>query len=157
MDVEEYIKNLVNKYGLKLSDLNLEITESALAENANKLKQIVKNLQNDGFVIEMDDFGSGYSSLNTLKDLSVDVLKIDLKFLEKSDDAKRSELILNFVIGLAKNLEVEMIAEGVESENQLKQINQLGCKDIQGYYYSKPIPFNDFVTFSDNFMKEENK
>ncbi len=138
---------LSKKYNIEPSALNLEITESAIVENVTKLNDTVLKLKEAGFLLEMDDFGSGYSSLNTLKDLKVDVLKMDMKFIQNSDDIERSKAIMEFVISLAKRINVNLIAEGVETKKQLELLNSIGCKNIQGYYYSKPIPFDEFVNF----------
>ena len=95
----------------------------------------------------MDDFGSGYSSLNVLKDIDIDVLKIDMRFLSKGSSEERGEKILEAVIKMAKSLDMLVIAEGVEEEKQVKMLKRLGCDYIQGYYYSKPLPEEEFVEF----------
>ena len=93
----------------------------------------------------MDDFGSGYSSLNVLKDIDIDVLKIDMRFLSKGPSEERSEKILEAVIKMAKSLDMQVIAEGVEEEKQVKMLKRLGCDYIQGYYFAKPMPKKDYI------------
>ena len=102
-------------------------------------------LHKAGFTILMDDFGSGYSSLNVLKDIDIDVLKIDMRFLSKGSSEERGEKILEAVIKMAKSLDMLVIAEGVEEEKQVKMLKRLGCDYIQGYYFAKPMPKKDYV------------
>lgn len=108
--------------------------------------EILEQFRNYGFQVEIDDFGSGYSSLNTLKDMDVDVLKIDMGFLRttKPDRIKRSMSILNNIIDLSKTLGLSVITEGVETKEQVTALTKMGCRIYQGYYFSKPIPIEDF-------------
>ena len=92
----------------------------------------------------MDDFGSGYSSLNMLQDMNIDALKIDMEFLRKNDDSERSRMILEMILSLAKELEIQVIAEGTEQKDQLRYMQKLGCESFQGYYFAKPMPVSDF-------------
>ena len=134
---------LVQRYDLEPRLLELELTESAYVDNPRHIIEITKELQSLGFPILMDDFGSGYSSLNMLKDMPVDVLKIDLKFLSYSDgteDNGRGSSILNSVVRMAKWLHMPVIAEGVETRQQVDFLRTIGCERAQGYYYSKPVP-----------------
>lgn len=135
---------LVNKYDLEPELLELEITESAYTDNPEQLSQTVKVLQAYGFPILMDDFGSGYSSLNMLKDLPVDVLKIDLKFLSDFEKSTRARSILISVVRMANWLDIPVIAEGVETKNQLDFLISIGCDRIQGYYLAKPVSTAEF-------------
>lgn len=144
VDVYEVITGLVKKYCLHPKSLHLEITETAIMNNPSAQLPLIENLRKFGFIIEIDDFGSGYSSLNTLKDLSADVLKIDMGFLEKSGDSEKSKIILKMIISLAKSLDMEVITEGVETREQVGFLLGYGCDIFQGYYFSKPIPVNDF-------------
>ncbi|MEA4853941.1 MAG: EAL domain-containing protein [Christensenella sp.] len=138
------LKALVEKYRLPPSYLKLEITESAYMENPTQLINVVKRLQAMGFTIEMDDFGSGYSSLNTLKDVPVDVLKLDIKFLSQGENDARGGHILSSVIRMAHWLKIPVIAEGVETKTQADYLKSLSCFYMQGYYFGKPMPALQF-------------
>ena len=140
-DLEEILVALLQKYNLPARLLELEITESAYMDNPHQIVDITNRLQAKGFVILMDDFGSGYSSLNMLKDVPVDVLKIDLKFLDSKDNAvsNRGNNILNSVVLMAKWLHMPVIAEGVETKQQVDFLKQIGCDNVQGYYFSRPV------------------
>lgn len=135
----ESLINLVEKYKISPKYLNLELTESAFSDNLRLLQKVVKYLRKAGFTIFMDDFGSGYSSLNILKDIDLDVLKIDMKFLSKSQEEKGSK-ILKAVVAMAESLEMLVIAEGVEEKYQVEMLKGLGCHYIQGYYFARPMP-----------------
>ena len=135
---------LVKKYGLPKSSLKLEITETAYVDNPEHLIELVGEPQDRGFTLEMDDFGSGYSSLNTLKDVPVDVLKLDTKFLSKSKDDSRRGNILSSVIRMAHRLNLPVIAEGVETKEQADYLKSIGCHFMQGYLFSRPMPADDF-------------
>lgn len=135
---------LVHKYDLSPMMLKLEITESAYMENPEKLLEMASRLQSMGFTVEMDDFGAGYSSLNTLKDVSVDVLKLDMRFLSKGWDDARGGLILSSVIRMARWLGLPVIAEGVETKNQAEYLKSLSCHYMQGYLFAKPMPIEEF-------------
>lgn len=137
-------KNLIKKYNLPKHLLELEITESAYIDNPEYIIEVTKALQREGFVILMDDFGSGYSSLNMLKNLPVDVLKIDLKFLDSVDSSGRGGNILNSVVRMAQWLDIPVIAEGVETRNQVDFLKSIGCNWVQGFYYSKPVPVHEY-------------
>lgn len=139
------IISLVNKYDLTPAMLKLEITETAYNDNPTQLLQMITVLQDHGFKILMDDFGSGYSSLNMLKDLSVDVLKIDMKFMDDLDVSVRADNVLKCIVTMAKSLQMSVVAEGVETSKQLEFLKNIGCDMIQGYYYSKPIPADEFT------------
>ncbi len=148
----DILLTLVTKYQIPTGYLKLEITESAYVDNADQLIDTVKRLQKMRFIVEMDDFGSGYSSLNTLKDVPVDVLKLDLKFLAKNtkidDDSHRTDErggnILNSVVRMAKWLNLPVIAEGVETLSQADYLKSIGCHLVQGFLYSPPVPVKDF-------------
>ena len=144
VDVYEIFTELVEKYDIKPKLLKLEITETALMSDFDKNMSIIKKLQNYGFDIEIDDFGSGYSSLNMLKDISADVLKIDMGFLRASENEVKGQDILESIIELANKLGMRVITEGVEKESQLHMLSMMGCKMFQGYYFSKPIPVKEF-------------
>lgn len=141
----ESLVNLVEKYKIPPKYLHLELTESAFSDDARMIQNAVDYLHKAGFTILMDDFGSGYSSLNVLKDIDIDVLKIDMRFLSKGPSEERSEKILEAVIKMAKSLDMQVIAEGVEEEKQVKMLKRLGCDYIQGYYFAKPMPKKDYI------------
>lgn len=144
IDVYETFVGLVEKYDIDPKLLKLEITETALMSDFNKNMVIIKRLQKYGFDIEIDDFGSGYSSLNMLKDISADVLKIDMGFLRASENEVKGQDILESIIGLANKLGMSVITEGVEKKTQVDMLYDMGCKMFQGYYFSKPIPVDEF-------------
>jgi len=144
MDIEKTFVDLVRKYRVDPSRLNLEITESAVIANPEHCIRLVSALQKDGFQVEIDDFGSGYSSLNMLNDLKANVLKIDRVFLQKLEQEKRAEIILTHIIQMAKDLEMGVITEGVETQQQIDMLADLGCNMFQGFYFSKPIPVKEF-------------
>ena len=139
-------EELTQKYNLDPHLLELELTESAYVENPQQIIEIIDELQQKGFVILMDDFGSGYSSLNMLKDLPVNVLKIDLRFLADSKGVEngRADNILDSIVRMAKRLELPVIAEGVETQKQVDFLRLIGCEYAQGYFFSEPVPCEDY-------------
>jgi EAL domain-containing protein (putative c-di-GMP-specific phosphodiesterase class I) len=139
----ESLVDLVEKYKIPPRYLYLELTESAFSESMEQIQDAVKKLHKVGFTILMDDFGSGYSSLNVLKDVDLDVLKIDMKFLSKGAEEKGTK-ILEAVIAMAKSLDMPVIAEGVEEEQQVELLTRLGCRYIQGYYFARPMPTEQY-------------
>lgn len=145
MDVPAYLKSLVKKYHLATKMLKIEITESAYAENNDDIKKTVKELQDAGFIVMMDDFGSGYSSLNMLKNVAVDVLKIDMRFLDiQEDEADKGIGILESVVNMSRQMGVPIIVEGVETKKQEDYLIGMGCRYTQGFYYYKPLPIPEF-------------
>ena len=144
IDVYEVITSIVKKYDIEPKMLNLEITETALMSDLKKNMEVIKSLRDYGFKIEIDDFGSGYSSLNMLKDISADVLKIDMAFLRATENEVKGQDILETIISLGGKLGMEVITEGVETDKQLIMLTEMGCHIFQGYYFSKPIPVEEF-------------
>lgn len=136
----ETLIDLVEKYKIPPKYLHLELTESAFSDSESIIQEAVKYLHRAGFTILMDDFGSGYSSLNVLKDVDLDVLKIDMKFFSKGETQERGAKIIEAVIRMAESLNLTVIAEGVEDEEQVEFLTKLGCDYIQGYYFAKPMP-----------------
>lgn len=137
--------SLVNKYNLPPNSLELEITESAYIDNPNMLYDIMDKLQEAGFVFSMDDFGSGYSSLNALKDIPVDIVKIDLNFLRKARRGiEIGRDILKGTIKMIQDIHLPVIAEGVETQDQADFLMGVGCMHAQGYYYAKPMSVPEF-------------
>lgn len=145
LDVYEVITSLVGKYNINPECLHLEITETAVMNNPAVQLKLIQRLRDFGFIIEIDDFGSGYSSLNTLKDLTADVLKIDMGFLKDTENREeRSKTILKMIISLAKSLDMEVITEGVETKEQVDFLTESGSDIFQGYFFAKPMPIGDF-------------
>lgn len=140
----EMITELVDSYDIPPELFQLELTESAYTSNPYMIREAMKNLQEKGFTILMDDFGSGYSSLNVLKDIAVDVLKIDMKFMSDTEIPGRGENILASVVNMAKVLDMPVIAEGVEKESQVRFLKNIGCEYVQGFYYAKPMPSDEY-------------
>lgn len=153
-DVCEHIVSLIDKYQINKEYLRAEITESAYTDNQSQLLKEVKRLKNEGITILMDDFGSGYSSLNTLKMIPVDYLKMDMKFLDDLSQTGKTGSIMASVVDMAKRLHIKIIAEGVETEEQFLFLKSIGCDLIQGFYYSKPICLDEFTKL---LQREKNK
>ena len=144
VNVVEEIKKLTAEYGVSPSQLRIEITETVMMTEAEIRMKTLNEFRKMGYIVEMDDFGSGYSSLNMLKDMPVDVLKIDMKFLSKSRDDGKAQTILQNIINLSDDLGIDSLTEGVETEAQFKMLNEMGCKLFQGYYFAKPMPLEEF-------------
>lgn len=138
-NLADILLELVKKYNISPRALHLEITESAYTENSEQIIEGVKKLKKIGFVIEMDDFGTGYSSLNMLAKLPIDVLKLDMEFVHSIEKDKNSKIMLKVIMNLAKELNLVVVAEGVETEEQVYTLKNIGCQYAQGYYYSPPI------------------
>lgn len=138
--LKEHLLQILKENGLGTDSLYLELTESAYGEDVEKHIQVVKELRESGFKIEMDDFGSGYSSLNMLSSLPVDVLKLDREFVSNIHKDAKSYRLVEIIMDIAGYLDVPVVAEGVETEEQLKLVKQVGCQFVQGFYFSKPVP-----------------
>lgn len=138
------IKACVDEYQVPYQYIELELTESAFFEDKTVILDTVKKLQEIGFKVSMDDFGSGYSSLNSLKDLSLDVIKLDRDFFINNGNISRGEIVIKDTISLAKHLDMEIVAEGIETKEQVDFLKELGCDLIQGYYFAKPMPVKEF-------------
>lgn len=143
-NLAQSLKTLVKKYDVPPRLLHLEVTESAYMDSPEIMEKTVAALQREGFSVLMDDFGSGYSSLNTLKDIHVDVLKIDLKFLSGDSNGERSRSILASTIRMAGWLNMPVIMEGVETLQQVEFLRSIGCNYAQGFYYAKPMPVAEY-------------
>lgn len=140
----QHLVDLREKYQLPSQYLELEITESAYTEDPEQIITITRQLREAGFVILMDDFGTGYSSLNMLNDIQIDVLKLDMGFLKSSDYSAKGGNILTAILKMAESLKMQTIAEGVETKEQVEFLKSIGCKYVQGFYYSKPLPVDEF-------------
>ena len=145
-DLAEKIIALVDKYKLDHSLFHLELTESICADNLENISKICKKLHDSGFVIELDDFGSGYSALSSLSFLHIDMIKLDVSLIRNASETKNYSLV-RYAILLAESMKIQTIAEGVEIEEQATALRVLGCDFIQGYYYSKPLPRDDFEPY----------
>lgn len=150
-DLADTLVTIIKKYDLDPSRLHLEITESAYTENPKQIIDTVTTLRELGFVIEMDDFGSGYSSLNMLNDMPIDILKLDMKFIRSEMAKPKSQGILQFIINLARWMNLSVVAEGVETKAQLLRLTEIGCDYVQGYYFAKPMPCQEFEGLLDEY------
>lgn len=153
-DITKTFLALLDKYGLQPEELHLEITETAYTEDSEQLIGVIDSLKRNGFTIEMDDFGSGYSSLNMLSEIPIDILKLDMKFVQGKDLANNRN-IMNFVMGLAKWMNLLVVAEGVETQDQINVLKALECNYVQGYFYSKPLPAEEFSVQLEAAGKEQ--
>ena len=154
MDVVAYFRELIETYDLSPSLIEIEITESAYSEDSDMIKKVVDDLRESGFMVLMDDFGSGYSSLNMLKEVNVDVLKIDMKFLEMNEQNKgKGEGIIEAVVNMANLLGMRIIVEGVETKDQMDHLLKMGGNYGQGYYFYRPLPIEQYEEL---LLKEDN-
>lgn len=144
VDVPGVLADLCRQYDVDPALLRVEITETVLVEDIEKQSRMVDRLQSAGFLVEIDDFGKGFSSLSLLKDIRADVLKIDMGFLRGAQNLDRSRIILASVIEMAGNLNMDVISEGVETREQVEKLTAIGCRSFQGFYFSRPIPVEDF-------------
>ena len=144
IDVAREIKELVDRYDVDSHMLRLEITETAFLGTSDKYENIVSDLRQQGFLVEIDDFGKDNSTLSFLKDIKADVLKIDMSFLQEIKDRDRNRIILKSVISMAASLGMDVITEGVETEEQFHELTELGCNHFQGYFFCRPVPVDVF-------------
>ncbi|MBR2085606.1 MAG: EAL domain-containing protein, partial [Oscillospiraceae bacterium] len=138
-DLPAFFRDLIRQYALSPEQLHLEITETAYVDSPDLLIPNSKQFREYGFQVEMDDFGSGYSSLNMLKEVQVDRIKLDLHFLTETGDPEKGRIIVQHMILMAQALGMSLIAEGVEREEQAQFLHKHGCKEMQGYFYYKPM------------------
>lgn len=143
-DFVSNIYTIVHRYGVPTHLVELELTETAFFSNTTILLDVMQELRSLGFTLALDDFGSGYSSLNMLKSLPVDVLKLDGGFFAMGDDKERGWRIINSVIAMAQGLNMKVVSEGVETLEQVNQLRIVGCDYVQGYYFSRPLPIDQF-------------
>ena len=148
----EKLQGLIEKYELDPKELELEITETICAEDPEIIYKKVRQLQEVGFKVAMDDFGSGYSSLNMLKEMPLDIIKMDLKFLDGGDNEEKSHYILQTLISLAQNMKLLVVVEGVETKVQVEFLKGIGSYYAQGYYFSRPVEISVYES-----MLKENK
>ena len=154
-DFMDSLIDLIHRYHIPPHYLNLELTESVFSEDAELIQRAVNYLHDAGFTILMDDFGSGYSSLNILKDVDLDVLKIDMKFFSKGNTAEKGAKIIEAVIRMAESLDMMVIAEGVEEKHQVDFLNDLGCDYIQGYYFGRPMSQDQYEKLTNHDEEEQ--
>jgi len=144
LDVVTELKSLAEEYGINPERLRVEITETAVTSDSVDILKLIAELREYGFIVEMDDFGSGYSSLNLLKDMSIDLIKIDMQFLKDSERNLKSSLIIKNIINMSDDLGIDTLTEGVETAKQYEMLYDMGCQLYQGYYFSKPLPREEF-------------
>jgi EAL domain-containing protein (putative c-di-GMP-specific phosphodiesterase class I) len=142
--LERTLDGILSEYRLDQSALKLEVTESAYTENADQVIQVVESLRAKGYQVEMDDFGTGYSSLNMLSAMPIDVLKMDRAFIRNIEHDEKDIQLVALILDIARNLKIPVVAEGVETEEQMKLLKNLGCALAQGYYFSRPLHSADF-------------
>ena len=144
IDLVDTLAKITGIYNIDPAYLHLEITESAYAENPVQIINTVNQLRKMGFIIEMDDFGSGYSSLNMLNQMKMDILKLDMKFIQNEMVKPADQSILSYVINMSHGMGLSVVAEGVETREQLERLRDIGCDYVQGYYFAKPMPVTEF-------------
>ena len=149
-DLADCLLKIVQKHHIPPARLHLEITESAYTEDPDQIIHTVDQLRELGFVIEMDDFGSGYSSLNMLNRMPLDILKLDMQFIRSETAKPADQGILRFIMGLARWMNLDVVAEGVETKEQLERLREIGCDYAQGYYFAKPMPCEEFKALLDS-------
>ena len=145
LDLLDFLMGLVKKYHISPEYLHLEITESAYTEEPRQLVEEVDLFRKNGFKVSMDDFGRGFSSLNMIKDLPVDTLKLDLGFVTRGDADGRGVRIMGGMVDMAKDMEMSVVVEGVENQEQLDFVRQMGAGYVQGYCFAKPMPKVEFM------------
>ena len=153
IDIVEFFESLIKKYNIPSHLLKIEITESAFAEDTELVTNIINRLRKKGYLIMMDDFGSGYSSLNMLSNISFDVVKLDSTFLKTSNDIQsyhKTINVLESIVNMAKLISVPIIVEGVERTDQVEFLESLGVRYIQGYYFYKPMPVEEYEKITDD-------
>ncbi len=152
--LKQTMLEIVKENGLEFKDFLLEVTESAYSEDGAQLVGAIRDLRDAGFKIEMDDFGSGYSSLNSLSEMPVDIIKLDMSFTRKIHENKMTLRVVELIVEMAKSLGALVVAEGVETEVQYQLLKQVGCDCVQGYFFSKPLPAAEFEAFIESRVKD---
>ena len=147
-DIVGELNELAEQYDEDKSLLNIEFTESAAVVSPELFKQTIEDLRSSGFNVWMDDFGSGYSSLNSLKNFSFDLVKLDMEFL-RHDENPRTWNIISGVALMTKQLDMRLLAEGVETEEQAQHLEEVGCDILQGYFFAKPVPLEELKSSSE--------
>ena len=143
----DHLVEIIDSYGVRHDLIDFELTESATYDNKEQMIEVLSSLREKGFRISMDDFGTGYSSLSLLTEMPIDTLKIDKSFVDKigmENEREEDIIVLRLVIELARELGILCLAEGAEKKEQIDRLRSLGCDVVQGYYYSRPIPIEEF-------------
>lgn len=143
--IANQVKDIIEVTGLNPKYLELEITESIAVKEISYALDTLNSLKELGITIAIDDFGTEYSSLNRLKQLPIDRIKIDMQFIQGIENSEKDKAITMVIINLAKSLNLSVMAEGVETQKQMEFLNQKMCDDVQGYYYYKPMPADEFT------------
>lgn len=149
-DFVDRLLGILDKYDIPKQEIDLEITEGVFFEDARIIKETISELKSKGFIISIDDFGSSYSSLGMLKDVKADILKLDKTFIDTSGVGDKGATVIRNVISMGTDLKMQVISEGVETEEEKKLVTGFGCEIIQGYYYSRPLPIDEFEIFAEN-------
>ncbi len=144
-DIADVLCSIAEKYDLEPKKIHIEVTESAYVEAPEKLMEVLKDINDRGFVFELDDFGTGYSSLSLLADMPIDIVKLDKAFVQMMDKSPQARRVVSFIISMVKWMNHYVVAEGVENEEQLNMLKSMDCNLIQGYYFSKPMPEEEFL------------
>ncbi len=152
VDFPDKLEKIAGKYKIPCNELELEITENVFIKDSKELIKMVDLLQKKGFVVSIDDFGSGYSALNLLKDIPVNTIKIDKEFLQVSSNNSRGKTVLKDIIGLCRDLKLDVVTEGIETKDQADFIISCGCQIAQGFFYSKPVDEPSFRKFADEYL-----
>ena len=148
----EQLSKIADRYGVAHEELDIEITESVFIKDTQELIRMVDLLQERGFQVSIDDFGSGYSALNLLKDIPVNTIKIDKEFLQLSSNNTRGKKVIRNVIAMCRDLKLDVVTEGIETTDQIDFITSCGCQVAQGFYYAKPLPLDEFVVFAEDHL-----
>lgn len=146
------LTKITKKYGVDPHELELEITESTFLKDSNELIEMVALLQKRGFIVSIDDFGSGFSALNLLKDIKVDTIKVDRGFIQNASVTHQGRKIIRHIIALCLDLKMEVVSEGIETKEQIDLVTRCGCSIAQGFYYAKPLPTDKFIKFADEYL-----
>lgn len=147
------LQDIINEFGADTRLIELEMTENTVIEDILRAKKAAESVKKLGFVVSMDDFGTGYSSFNILKDIKIDILKIDKSFFNDLENNKRARIIIEAIIKMCKKLKIKTVAEGIETKGQVDFLKKIKCDIIQGYYFSKPLKIIDF---ENKYLKEKN-
>ena len=142
--------DLVNKYNVQPNTIELEMTETTVVNNVELAKEAEKNVHKLGFIVSMDDFGTGYSSFSMLKNINIDVLKMDKSFFDDVLESRRGKIIIEAVIEMSHKLNIKVVAEGIETKEQVEYLKNIKCDMIQGYYFEKPMTIEKF---EEKYMK----
>ena len=138
------LKEIVNKYKVNPELIELEMTETTIVEDIKLASNAANSVKEIGFKVSMDDFGTGYSAFNILKDIEIDILKIDKTFFENLENNKRAQIIIEAIIRMCKKLNIKTVAEGIETKKQVEFLKKMSCDIIQGYYFSKPVTIEEY-------------